>query len=110
MVPPPARSLVLGGLARRASGPLLAVLPSEREAEELADDVSLFLDDVSFLPAWETLPFEHVSPNASTMARRAEARHRLQQAGPGGVVVGSVRSPVPWNATTTGQGAGVVGT
>ena len=94
VVPAPARAITVGGLARRAGGPLLVVVPSEREAEELADDVALFLDDVVYLPPWETLPFEHVSPNASTMARRALARHRLVTGGPGAVIVSSVRSTI----------------
>ena len=94
VVPAPARALVAGGLARRANGPLLVIVPSEREAEELADDLALFTEDVVFLPAWETLPFEHMSPNASTMARRGVARHRLATGGQGTVVVGSVRSVV----------------
>ena len=69
-------------------------IPSERAAEELADDLSLFTEDVAFLPAWETLPFEHVSPNASTMAKRGLARHQLATGAAGSVIVGSVRSVV----------------
>src|SRR5690606_1400942 len=47
-----------------------------------------------FFPAWETLPFEHLSPNAATMARRARVRHRLASAEKGLVVVASVRAAV----------------
>ena len=43
------------------------------------------------MPAWETLPFEHVSPNVGTMAHRVEARHALALNAPG-VVVASVRA------------------
>ena len=93
-MPAPARAITAGGLARRANGPLLVVVPSEREAEDLADDLELFCEDVAFLPAWETLPFEHVSPNASTMARRALARDRLASGDAGAVVVSSVRSAI----------------
>ncbi len=71
---------------------MLAVVPTERDASELADDLRLFLGDVFHLPAWETLPFEHVSPNASTMAERAEARAALARDQQGTVVVASVRS------------------
>ena len=46
------------------------------------------------MPAWETLPFEHVSPNAQTMALRARARHRLAQGEKGLVVVAPVRAVV----------------
>ncbi|MEX2279685.1 MAG: transcription-repair coupling factor [Acidimicrobiia bacterium] len=94
VVPPGARSFALAGLAAAADGPLLVLTASERDAEDLADDVSLFLADVTLMPAWETLPFEHLSPNAATMARRAMARHRLATGGPGTVVVASVRAAV----------------
>ncbi len=87
------RAYALAGLANRLGSALLVVVPGERDAEELADDLSLFVDDVLLAPAWETLPFEHVSPNLATMARRARARHALRQGG-GTVVVASVRSAI----------------
>ena len=90
VVPPPLRAITLAGMAQRLARPILAVVPGEREAEDLADDVELFADRVSFLPAWEILPFEHVSPNVRTMALRTEARHQLEGDEPV-VVVGSVR-------------------
>ncbi len=92
VIPGPARAITIGGLALRAGGSILVVAPGERLAEQLVEDIALFIDDVTFLPAWETLPFEHVSPNAGTMALRAKARHRLRQGEPGSVIVGSVRS------------------
>ena len=79
-------------MARHLDQPLLAVVPGERAAEELYDDVSLFTDDVWQLPAWGTLPFEHVSPNQATMAHRTEALYRLQNGEPGTIVVASVRA------------------
>ncbi|MDE0168450.1 MAG: transcription-repair coupling factor [bacterium] len=94
VVPASARALTLGGLSTCSEGPLLAVVPSEREAEALAADLRLFTDDVMLLPSWETLPFEHVSPNTGTMARRAEARRRLARGRAGLVVVASVRATV----------------
>jgi len=92
VVPAAARAFFLAGLAGTASGPVLAVVAGERDAEDLADDLELFTDDSHFLPAWETLPFEHVSPNVGTMAQRAAARHALRTGGAGSVVVGSVRA------------------
>jgi transcription-repair coupling factor (superfamily II helicase) len=91
VIPPPLRAFTAAGIAAKTQRPLLAVVAGEREAEDLADDVALFTDLVRFLPAWETLPFEHVSPNVQTMARRAEARHLLQTGAPV-IVVGSVRA------------------
>ena len=55
--------------------------------------VSLFFENVHHLPAWETLPFEHVSPNVVTMARRVQARHHLGSDAPC-VVVASVRAVI----------------
>ncbi|MCI0677973.1 MAG: transcription-repair coupling factor [Actinobacteria bacterium] len=87
-----ARAYAIAGLHHRIGGPLLVIVPGEVQAEELSDDIGLFSDDVVLAPAWETLPFEHVSPNTSTMAMRAEARHRL--ATEGVLVVASVRSAI----------------
>ena len=94
VVPPPLRAFFLAGVAAMAPGPVLGIVPSERDAEELADDVELFAPDSLLLPAWETLPFEHVSPNVGTMATRAAARHTLLTGAPGTVVVASVRAAV----------------
>ncbi len=88
------RAFALAGLADQLGEMLLVVVPGERDAEELADDIALFLDDVTLAPAWETLPFEHVSPNIATMARRAAARHRLDMGGGPAVVVASIRSAI----------------
>ncbi len=93
-MPDDVRAFVLAGLATRADRPILAVVPGEQEARDLADDLACFATDVAHLPAWETLPFEHVSPNTTTMAARARARHRLTTGGPGTVVVAPVRAVV----------------
>jgi transcription-repair coupling factor (superfamily II helicase) len=94
VVAPGARAFVIAGLARVSAGPVLAIVPGERDAEDIADDVALFTETSVFMPAWETLPFEHLSPNAGTMARRARARHRLLTGGKGTVVVSSVRAAI----------------
>lgn len=88
------RAFAIAGLVSQLEKTALVVVPGEREAGDLADDLGLFLDDVVFAPAWETLPFEHVSPNLSTMAGRARARHRLQEPSKPGVVVASVRGAI----------------
>ena len=88
-VPVAARAFATAGLAAsdRDGGPLLAVVPTEREAEELAADLRLYWEEALLFPAWETLPLERVSPNASTMARRAQARCALAGEDGGGTVV-----------------------
>jgi len=108
-VAPGGRAFAIAGLADRLGSPLLVVVPGERDAEELADDIALFADEVLLAPAWETLPFEHVSPNTATMAHRSQARHALEQGGRV-VVVASVRgaiqrlSPSPYAPLTLGPG------
>lgn len=92
-VPTGGRAFAIAGLFDSIGETLLVIVPGESDAEELADDLSLFVEDVVLAPAWETLPFEHVSPNTVTMARRARARHRMTSGDPV-VVVSSVRSAV----------------
>jgi transcription-repair coupling factor (superfamily II helicase) len=94
VVPPPLRAVSLAGMARHLDRPVFAVLASERDAEDLVDDVALFTDRVVLLPAWETLPFEHISPNVVTMAQRARARHSIQAGGSGTIVIASVRAAI----------------
>ncbi|HET8739642.1 MAG TPA: transcription-repair coupling factor, partial [Acidimicrobiia bacterium] len=88
-----ARAFALAGLFDNLEQTLLVVVPGEADAEELVDDLRLFREEVLLAPAWETLPFEHVSPNIATMAARAQARHRLTSGEPL-IVVASVRSVI----------------
>jgi transcription-repair coupling factor (superfamily II helicase) len=92
VVAPGARAFLAAGIAARAARPSLVIVPGERDAEDLIDDLSLFSEASVLLPAWETLPFEHVSPNVTTMAARAMARDLLSVGEPGTVVVASVRA------------------
>jgi transcription-repair coupling factor (superfamily II helicase) len=92
-VAPGGRAFALAGLFESIDETLLVVIPGESAAEELVDDLRLFTDEVVLAPAWETLPFEHVSPNTVTMAQRAQARHRLGSGEPV-IVVASVRSAI----------------
>ncbi len=87
-------AFAIAGWTSQTESTVLVVVPGEREAEELVDDLSLFLEHVEFAPAWETLPFEHVSPNIATMARRARARHYLESPSGPAVVVASVRGAI----------------
>jgi transcription-repair coupling factor (superfamily II helicase) len=78
----PAQAFVLAGLIRLgARRPVLVVTPTGSAADQLAHDLGALTelgdpdnpDDpggVDVFPAWETLPFERVSPDVSTMGRR----------------------------------------
>ena len=76
----PARAVVLASLVRRTGrSPLVVAVPTGTEAERLVADLRLMLGDdaVEHFPAWETLPFERVSPAVETMGRRLRALNRL---------------------------------
>ena len=84
----PAQAFVLAGLIRLGSRrPVLVVTPTGAAAEQLAHDLEAFTGGpilrprspapavdgpgrAEVFPAWETLPFERVSPDVSTMGRR----------------------------------------
>ncbi len=58
----------------------MVACPTGTMAGQLADDLAQFLrpDQVALFPAWETLPFERVSPSVETMGRRLELLWRLR--------------------------------
>jgi transcription-repair coupling factor (superfamily II helicase) len=68
----------LATLSRRR--PLVVACPTGTMAAQLGDDLAQFLPagDVSLFPAWETLPFERVSPSVETMGQRLEVLWRLR--------------------------------
>ena len=75
--------------------PLVVACPTGTMAGQLADDVAQFLPDgsVALFPAWETLPFERVSPSVETMGQRLEVLWRLRDpARAPAVVVTGVRA------------------
>ncbi|MHB1597502.1 MAG: transcription-repair coupling factor [Acidimicrobiales bacterium] len=79
-VPEPARAYVLAALARLGAAPVVLVAtPTAAEADHLAHDLAAFTGEggVELLPAWETLPFERVSPAVETMGRRLRTLWRL---------------------------------
>ncbi len=80
-VPDAARALVLAGVAHGAQRrPVLVATATQQEADRLASDAAALLgtDEVLLFPAWETLPFERVSPGVETMGSRLRALHRLR--------------------------------
>jgi transcription-repair coupling factor (superfamily II helicase) len=80
-VPEPARAFVLAGLSGATDRhPLVVAVPTTTDAERLAHDLRAYLgpDEVDVFPAWETLPFERVSPSVETMGRRLRVMWRLR--------------------------------
>jgi len=79
-VPEAARAVTLAGIAAASSRhPFLIITPTGADADRLAGDLASFLgpDEVDTFPAWETLPFERVSPSAETMGRRLRTMWHL---------------------------------
>ena len=80
-VPEPARAITVAGLAHLSGRhPLVVAVPTSTEADRVAHDLRAFLgaEAVDVFPAWETLPFERVSPSVDTMGRRLRAMWRLR--------------------------------
>ena len=83
-VPEPARAYVLAALAVLSGRrPFVVAVATTGDAERLAHDLRAFLGDeeVEAFPAWETLPFERVSPSVETMGRRLRVMWRLRSGG-----------------------------
>ncbi len=93
-VPEAAQAVAAAALAVfTARAPLLVVTATGLDAERLGDDLACLLareapdeavdgvgalgGPVAVLPAWETLPFERVSPELETMGRRLAVLHAL---------------------------------
>src|SRR5829696_9781447 len=82
-VPEPARALTIAGLASlSARRPIVVAVPTTGDADRVANDLRAYLgaDAVDTFPAWETLPFERVSPSVETMGRRLRTMWRLRDA------------------------------
>ncbi len=76
-----ARPVSIAALANLSNHrPLVVACPTGAMAGQLFDDLCQFLgpDAVAHFPAWETLPFERVSPAVETMGQRLEVLWRLR--------------------------------
>jgi transcription-repair coupling factor (superfamily II helicase) len=95
-IPEASRAYMLAGLVETGGRrPTLVAVPTAADAERLCHDLAAFLggERVALFPAWETLPFERVSPAIETMGRRIEVMWRLRQADRApDVVVAPIRS------------------
>src|SRR3984893_12936441 len=95
-VPDAAVAFVVAGMCRLGERrPVLVVTPTVAAAERLRHDVGAFLGDdaVELFPALDTLPFERVRPELSTMGRRLRLLWRLRDPSTApAVIVAPVRS------------------
>ncbi len=77
----PARAMALAGLAEASERrPILVAVPTTTEADRLAADLGTLLgsDEVLTFPAWETLPFERISPSIEAMGNRLRVLWHIQ--------------------------------
>src|SRR5690606_5970156 len=76
-----ARPISIAALAHLSNrSPLVVACPTGSMAGQLYDDLCQYVgaDQVALFPAWETLPFERVSPAVETMGQRLELLWRLR--------------------------------
>ena len=80
--PAASHPFVAAALAVTIDAPVLAVGADPRAAQAVADGAAAWLgpDRVVLFPAWESLPYEGISPGPLTAGRRAAAAHRLRRA------------------------------
>ena len=93
-VPEVARPVLIAALAQATSrSPLVVAVPTGTMAQQLVDDLTVFVGagEVELFPAWETLPFERVSPAVHTMGDRMRVMWRLRN-NPPRIVVAGVRA------------------
>lgn len=89
------RAFFIAGVADVSNQkPIVVVTSTAREAETLCDDLEIWLgkDRVKYFPAWETLPFERISPAIETMGSRLQILHGIQTGKSPDVLVAPVRS------------------
>jgi len=72
-VPDCLRALWLAALPEQVGRPVVGLLATDAEVERVSADIACFRPPPLILPAWETLPYEHVSPSMETMGSRLAA-------------------------------------
>ena len=104
-VSPGVQPLALAAMRDAGQGTLLAVTATQRDAEQLRDDLVCLVgesdqlrrpgavdDDVVLLPSWDTLPLERVSPEVAVMAQRLAVRWRMGSSEPPRIIVAPIRA------------------
>ncbi len=95
-VPAPAQPITLAAVAHVGDrSPVLVVVPGGIDADRLGSDLAAFVGEaVEVLPAWETLPFERVSPTVETMGRRSRVLSNLHHRRGARLLIASARAVV----------------
>jgi transcription-repair coupling factor (superfamily II helicase) len=101
----PFAAIMIAEAARGSKGPLLAVMPSDQEAQALLTDLEILGADAELLPWWRTAAYRPVSPRARVFGERAaclawlcDCKSRVRSDGVAKVIVASQRAfvtPLP---------------
>ena len=94
-VPDAAQPMVIAAIAGSGDRqPVVVVTATTNAAERLASDLDTWLGNgnAEVFPAWETLPFERVSPGVETMGRRARLLWQLRTGNAPKAIVVPVRA------------------
>jgi transcription-repair coupling factor (superfamily II helicase) len=88
------RPLLIAALSRtRPRDTLLVAAPTGSQARVLYEDLRAYCDaSVAYFPAWETLPFERVSPGIETMGERMRLVSQVRSGNAPQIVVAPVRA------------------
>ena len=88
------RPLLIAALSRtRPRDTLVVAAPTGSQARTLFEDLRAYCDaSVAYFPAWETLPFERVSPGIETMGERMRLVSQVRSGNAPQIVVAPVRA------------------
>lgn len=64
-------------LYEKKKAPLLIVVPTETEAENLVSDLELFGVQASLFPWWGSIPYRKASPSSPVFGRRVKVLHEM---------------------------------
>ena len=89
-----ARPLLLAALARtRPNDTLVVAVPTGSQARILFEDLEAYSDaSIAYFPAWETLPFERVSPGIETMGERMRLVSQIRSGAAPQIIVAPIRA------------------
>ncbi len=90
-------AFLISRMAGQIRHPLVVVVPTEQEAQQLIDDLTLFQVEPQLFPWWGTAPYKPAPSNSAVFGRRMQVLARLLQGQPT-LVVTSLRAfltPVP---------------
>ncbi len=84
-----ARAFFVSQVLSHRPRPALIVVPTGKDAEAMVEDLRFFFGEdesappfarrIHYFPAWDTAPFEDVSPTAEVVAARIEGLYHLHQ-------------------------------